>query len=186
MVRARSQTRLALNRSAQRRASFLVGRRWPRAPAYALAAPQPRRSPRAVSGYRTPPPGARTLPSRAVGRLVPFGSQGRISTLAVIPRFWGALRPAGTPLPNVRASLRKKGAAPRPKTNASSTTRFRKRFSPDCEAGPVTSRDSALPAKTRPPQSRRPSSGYGSQFLANLCLQMSATQRLFWGPDFAN
>jgi hypothetical protein len=69
--------------------------------------PTPAASRSAASGYRTSPPGAGTLPSRAVGKSVPFECQFCIPTLAVIPRFWSALRPAGTPLPNVRASLRR-------------------------------------------------------------------------------
>jgi hypothetical protein len=92
--------------------------------------PQPRRSPRAVSRYRTRSPGARTLPARAVGRSVPVECHRCIPSRAVIRWFPSAHRPAGTPVaPNVRASLRNRGAAPRPKINGFSTTRFRLRFS---------------------------------------------------------
>jgi hypothetical protein len=156
---------LARNRSAQRWTSFLFRGRWPRAPAYALAAPSPPAASRsAFSGGRDVRVGAGTLPARAMGSLVPVERQFGIPSRAVIGRFPNARRPAGTPLPNVRASLRRKGATPRPKkqtARARLVSGYASRQA--CEAGPTPSRDSALPAKTRPPLSRRPSSGYGSQ-----------------------
>ena len=93
-----------------------------------------------------------------------------------------------SPGPKVRASLRRKGANPRPKTNASSTNPSRPRFSEACEPvrpGLVTTRPRA---QARPPQSRRhlPVTVLSPRGIASLCLQMSATQRLVSGPDFAN
>ena len=122
-VCARSKSRLAQSKRATR-ASFLVGHRWPRAPSVALASPPPPAASRQrLLRGRDVTAGAGDACLRArIRRSVPFERQGCISSLAVIPRFWGALRPAGTPLPNVSAQGAKREARPR---TSKPTTRAR-------------------------------------------------------------